>query len=263
MTVTAYRRELPYTRRRSVKNTRLRRGLTLGRIGIFGIAGFFLLNWTYQVIRKPGELLAPVSAAFSKSPQATWDSYGELFEQHSTSIILPEFLAALAQIESGGNPIARTYWRWQWSWNPLEIYRPASSAVGMFQFTDGTFAAAKRYCVQDHEVRSREPWYSVDSCWFNSLYTRTIPSHAIELTAAYLHQAVIDTLAVRPRTKANVLQKQQLAAVIHVCGPKRGEAFAKRGFRLVPAERCGSHSLRRYLDQIDRMQRVFARIRRA
>jgi len=41
-----------------------------------------------------------------------------------------EFLAALAQVENDGNPIATTYWRW--SWNPFEVYRPASSALGMF-----------------------------------------------------------------------------------------------------------------------------------
>ena len=27
----------------------------------------------------------------------------------------PELLAALAQVEGSGNPVARTYWRWSWS----------------------------------------------------------------------------------------------------------------------------------------------------
>jgi hypothetical protein len=119
---------------------------------VLAIGGFFLLNWIYQVIRKPGEVLAPVSASLSKSPESTWRSYGLLFEEHSTSVISPEFLAALAQIESDGNPVALTYWRWQWSWNPFEIYRPASSALGMFQFTDGAFAEARKFCIRNHEV---------------------------------------------------------------------------------------------------------------
>ena len=55
----------------------------------------------------------------------------------------PELLAALAQVEGAGNPVARTYWRWRLSWNPLELYRPASSAVGMYQITDATFQEAK------------------------------------------------------------------------------------------------------------------------
>jgi hypothetical protein len=31
-------------------------------LGVLAIGGFFGLNWIYQVIRKPGELFAPISA---------------------------------------------------------------------------------------------------------------------------------------------------------------------------------------------------------
>jgi len=37
--------------------------------------------------------------------------YGPLFRRHSTVVITPELLAALAQVEGAGNPVARTYWR--------------------------------------------------------------------------------------------------------------------------------------------------------
>jgi hypothetical protein len=241
--------------------TRLRRLAVIASVGVFVIGGFFLLNWLYQVFHKPGELFAPVSASFSKSPEATWRSYGRLFEEHSTNIISAEFLAALAQVESDGNPIALTDWRWQWSWNPFEIYRPASSALGMFQFTDGTFAAARKYCIRDHEIRTEGPWYDVRSCWFNRFYTRTLPGHAIELTAAYLHHSVMDALAALPEAKISMAQKQKLAAVIHLCGAKRGEAFVRRGLRLSRGERCGNHSLSDYLMQIDKMKKRFARLR--
>jgi hypothetical protein len=263
MSASIYSRKLRYPVGRPQRITWMRRTGEIARVGVLVIGGFFLLNGMYQVIRKPGELFAPVSAAFSKSPTATWESYGAMFEENSTAIVSPEFLAALAQVESDGNPIARTYWRWQWSWNPFEIYRPASSALGMFQFTDGTYTAAKKYCIRDHEVRTEGPWYDMRSCWLNSFYTRTVPSHAIELTAAYLHQSVIDALAARPRTKSTVAQKQKLAAVIHLCGAKRGETFVRHGFRAAPGERCGSHSLSHYLDQIERMKRIFTRIRLA
>ncbi len=227
---------------------------------VLGIAGFFALNLIYQVMRKPGEIFAPISASLSKSPVSTWQSYGALFAEHSTSIIAPGLLAALAQVEGNGNPIARTYWRWQWSWRAFEIYRPASSALGMFQITDGTFATARRYCIRDHAVVTDGPWYDLRSCWFNSFYTRTLPSHSIEMTAAYLHQSVVDILAARRTAKASLEQKQRLAAVIHLCGLKRGETFVARGFRITQGERCGTHSLRRYLIQIDLMKKRFARL---
>ena len=91
------------------------------------------VNAVYQVIKKPTELFFPVSGALTKAPPETWRQYGPLFRRHSTSVITPELLAALAQVEGSGNPVARTYWRWRLAWNPFEWYRPASSAVGMYQ----------------------------------------------------------------------------------------------------------------------------------
>ena len=229
---------------------------------VFAIGGFFVLNWIYQAIRKPGEILAPVSASLSKSPESTWRSYGPLFEKYSTNIISPEFLAALAQVEGSGNPIAHTYWRWQWSWNPFEVYRPASSALGMFQITDGTFAEARKYCIRNHEIVTDGPWYDPNSCWFNGFYTRTLASHASEMTAAYLHRSVLNTLAARRAAKISPAQEQKLAAVIHLCGLKRGETFVAHGFRVSAGELCGTHSLRRYLVQVDLMRKRFAQLRR-
>jgi Transglycosylase SLT domain len=229
---------------------------------VLAIGGFFVLNWIYQAIRKPGEIFAPISASFSKNPESTWQSYGATFERHSTTIISAEFLAALAQVEANGNPIARTYWRWQWSWNPFEVYRPASSAVGMFQMTDGTFAEARKYCIRDQTVVSDGPWYDLGSCWFNSFYTRTIPSHSAEMTAAYLHRNV-SALAARRAGNIGLAQQQQLAAVIHLCGRRRGESFVTRRFQVAPGERCGTHSLKRYLTRLELLKKEFHRIREA
>lgn len=249
-----------YFRRKSKRFARRhRRGALFGWC-LLGVAAFFALNLIYQVVRKPGELFAPISGSLSKNPASTWQSYGALFEEYSTSILSPELLAALAQVESDGNPVARTYWRWQWSWKPFEIYRPGSSALGMFQITDGTFAMARKFCIRDHTVLTEGPWDDPHSCWFNASYTRTLPSHAVEMTAAYLHQSVVETLAARPKVKANLAQKQNLAAVIHLCGLQRGERFAAHGFRAAPGELCGAHSLRRYLSQVDAMKKRFARL---
>jgi hypothetical protein len=230
---------------------------------ILAIVAFFILNWIYQTIRKPGEIFAPVGASWSKTPESTWQSYGALFEKNSTSFLSAEFLAALAQLEGAGNPVAHTYWRWKWTWNPLEIYRPASTALGMYQITDGTFAEARKYCIHDHKVVRDGPWHDLGSCWFNSVYTRTLPSHAIEMTAAYLHQTVEDTLGARRIKNASLAQKQKLAAVIHLCGAARGEIFARRRFQLLSSERCGTHSPRAYLNGLDAMKERFVRLKMA
>ena len=216
----------------------------------------FVLNWAYQVIRKPSELFFPLSAALYKTPAQTWARYGALFSEHATAVITPELLAALAQVEASGNPVGRTYWRWSFQRRPLEIYRPASSAVGMFQMTDGTFAQARRYCIHQHTVVAQGHWYELDACWFNSLYTRTVASNAIELTSAYLDRTSIATLQRLRITDGTLEQKQDLAALIHVCGAGTGEIYARRRFRLVPGQRCGNHDAQAYVVRINQMKKV-------
>ena len=216
-------------------------------------------NWMVQVARKPTEVFV-VSGSFAKTPAQTWEQYGSLFDRHSTTVITPELLGALAQVESSGNPVARTYWRWRLSWNPFELYRPASSAVGMFQITDGTFAEARRYCIHDHIVVEDGPWHDVRGCWFNALYTRVVPGHAVEMTAALLDRTVADTLRRNGIATASLQQQQDLAAVIHLCGGGAGNAYARRGFRFTRGQRCGDHHASRYLAEVNAVKRQFARL---
>jgi hypothetical protein len=172
-------------------------------------------------------------------------------------VITPALLAALAQVEGSGNPVARTYWRWRPTWHPFDLYRPASSAVGMYQMTDGTFREAKRYCIHDHAVVEDGPWHDFGSCWFNGLYTRVWPTHAVEMTSALLDVQVARALGRHRIRSASLRQKQGLAAIIHLCGAAAGDAYARRGFRLARGQRCGDHDVRRYLSRVDAMERVF------
>ena len=214
------------------------------------------LNLVYQVVRKPAELFFPVSGALSKTPAETWREYGPLFRHHSTAVMTPELLAALAQVEGAGNPVARTPWRVRASADPRELYRPASSAVGMYQITDGTFREAKRYCIRDHVAIEQ-------GCWLNSLYLRVIPSHAVEMTSAYLDRSVdrsVVALLASRKLAVSLAQKQDLAAVIHLCGARTGDAYARNNFRLTQGQRCGEHEVRAYLVQVNTMKRLFARL---
>jgi hypothetical protein len=226
-------------------------------------AAWFAVNWVYQVIRKPSELFFPVSGVLYKTPAETWDAYAPVFERHSTAVVTPELLAALAQVEGSGNPVVRTYWRWSPSTEPFEVYRPASSAVGMYQITDGTFAEARRYCIRDHRVVEDGPWNDFRSCWFNALYSRVVPTHAVELTSAYLDRR-IDAILTRQRaTGATLQQKHNLAAVIHLCGAGAGEVYARRRFQPTSGQRCGDHLVSGYLMRVSEMKRVFAALAKA
>jgi len=241
------------TRRRWVR--RLRRTPVAWRLlfGVLLVAGVALaINGVYQVARKPTELFFPVSGVLAKTPQETWREYGPAFRRYATPAIAPELLAALAQVEGSGNPLVRTYWRWSWEPRPFDLYRPASSAVGMYQITDGTFAEARHYCIHHHALIHDGP--------FNSLYLRVVPRDAIELTAAYLDLKVNAILANDRRHAASALQRQHLAAVVHLCGAGGAAAYAQRGFRFADGERCGAHDPREYLRRVDAMREVFTRL---
>ena len=201
----------------------------------------------YQVVRKPSELFFPVSGTLNKTPAETWREYGPLFRSYSTEVMTAPLLAALAQVEGSGNPVARTYWRWSLTPAPFDVYRPASSAVGMYQITDGTFREARRLCIRDHRVVEEGPWNDWNSCWFNWLYTRVIPSHAVQLTSAYLDRAVASVLERHAVRGATLARKQELAALIHLCGAGAGDLVreARLAARRGPALR-GSRSARLY-----------------
>src|SRR5262245_65459184 len=98
--------------------------IVLGAVAV--VLVWLTVNWVYQVIRKPTEVFFPVSRAMAKQPPQTWRRYASMFHKHSTDVMTPPLLAALAQAEGAGNPVARPYWRWPASWDPLEVYRPAA-----------------------------------------------------------------------------------------------------------------------------------------
>jgi hypothetical protein len=217
------------------------------------LAAIALLNLSYHVIRKPTELFVFLGNALDKEPAENWRQYGALFRTFSTTTVTPELLAALAQVESSGNPVARTYWRWRWSFNPLAIYRPASSAVGLFQMTDPALSEAARFCIRGNAVTDT-------GCGSTFLYARAIPSHAIELASVYLDRNVALVLSLAGDVKASARERQDLAAFIHLCGAGPATAYARRKFQMIAGERCGDHLVAAYVAKVDAMKRQFQRL---
>jgi hypothetical protein len=89
---------------------------------------------------------------------------------------------------------------------------------------------------------------------------RVVPSHAVEMTAAYLHRGVVGALERNSAGKATLQQKQDLAAMIHLCGAGAGDAYARRRFRLTVGQRCGDHDVAAYLARVNQLKRSFLRM---
>jgi hypothetical protein len=225
------------------------RAIRIAGIVAIVLASFMLTNLIYHVIHKPTELFFFVGHKLDKEPAETWRQYGPLFRAYSTHSIPPELLAALAQVESSGNPVDRTYWRWQFSFNPLAIYQPASSAVGLFQMTDPAYSEVARFCIRANTVE--------DTDCGPGLYIRAIPSHAVELASLYLDRNVAAVLNRAGGVVANPQQKQDLAAFIHLCGGGPATAYARRHFQMIAGERCGDHLVAAYIFKVNAMKRQF------
>jgi len=220
---------------------------------------FLVANFAVQVVRKPTELLGLVLAPSPLTPEQTWTRYGTLCRESSTALVRAELLAALVQVESAGDPLARTYWRWRFTLDPFRVYAPASSAVGILQITEGTFEEARHLCIHDHRV-VRDDGPVTDRCWLNALYFRTVPSHSIEMTAAWIHLGVGEALARERLPAATEGDRDTLAATVHLCGRGRALTLAAHGLRPWPGERCGDHELRAYLDRVRALTARFERI---
>ena len=80
------------------------------------------------------------------------------------------------------------------------------------------------------------------------------------MTSALLDRSVERTMARQRVTAATLQQKQDLAAIIHLCGGGPGDAYARRGFKLTPGQKCGDHDVHGYLAQINTMKRLFTRL---
>jgi hypothetical protein len=80
------------------------------------------------------------------------------------------------------------------------------------------------------------------------------------MTAALLDRTVALTLRRNRIATASLQQRQDLAAVIHLCGSGTGNAYARRGFRFKSGQRCGDHDARRYVAEINGLKRQFARL---
>ncbi|MGN6116920.1 MAG: lytic transglycosylase domain-containing protein [Nitrobacter sp.] len=224
------------------------RAVRIAGIGGIVLVTFVLTNFIYHVVHKPTELFFFVGHKLDKEPAETWRQYGPLFRKYSTGAITPELLAALAQVESSGNPLDRTYWRWRFSFNPFAIYQPASSAVGLFQMTDPAYAEVARFCIRANAVTDT-------GCGFGP-YIRALPSHATELASIYLDRNLAAVLA-RAGVVATPEQQQDLAAFIHLCGGGPATAYARRHFRMKAGERCGDHLVAGYIARVNALKRKF------
>ena len=75
---------------------------------------------------------------------------------------------------------------------------------------------------------------------------------------AFLDRRVAQALARHGMSSTTLQKRQDLAAVIHLCGASAGEAYAAQGFRVAERQRCGDQDLRAYLARVNAMKRLFA-----
>lgn len=216
-----------------------------------------LVNLAIQIYRKPAELLSVFARSEPKTIMQTWKDYKDEFQQSSTHLVSPFLLAAIAQIESGGRPLASPSWRIKINQSPLSWFSPASSSVGLYQFTLPTFEGEKKFCLKDGTVKARGPWYQFfGGCWANRFYSRLIPSHSIRLAATHWHR-LSQTLFKGKRVKRRFINRAIMVA--HLCGPTRAERYVRSGGQK-GISKCGNHSVKAYIAKVESVIRTLKKM---
>jgi hypothetical protein len=214
-------------------------------------------NFAYQIYRKPADLLNLLGFGKAKTLQQTWKSYKPYFYRYSIGFITPEYLAALAQTESAGNPFATPKWRLKFAQDWSRFYSPESTAVGLFQLTNPTFAKASQFCVRDGEILRAAKFGTPKSCWFNWTYLRISPKDSTQIVSAHLYQETGETLG-SLYDKVSDQTKRRVASLIHLCGRAKANEFLKRKFNLEKLGLCWSYNPSAYIHRVEFYERHFA-----
>ena len=139
-----------------------------------------------------------------------------------------------------------TAWQWRWTWNPFAFCAPASSAVRLFQMTDAAFAEGRQLCIHAITASPTPARGTVPPrLLVPALYLRTVPAHAIEMTAAPPPRAPRPD----PRRRARRAHRPEAAGA-----PRRGNPSLRTRprrrlraarLRVTPRKPCGAHARRR------------------
>ena len=189
-------------------------------VGLVVVVVWSAANWMDQDPQADRAAL-PGRGALVKTPASTWREYGPLFREHSTS---GHHARAARRARPGrgcGRPRGADALALALARNPFEWYRPASSAVGMYQITDATFRDARRYCIHDHVVAEDGRGDRDRAGSTASIPRRSEPRDRDDRRAA--RSGRCPSGARRIASPRPPHQKQDLAAVIHLCGGGAGD----------------------------------------
>lgn len=203
----------------------------------------FLINLTFHIYQNPIHIFSFGAKPFYKTAIETWRSYGETFQRHGDSRVTPELLAAIAQVESNGNPLAAPPWRLSFSTDLTQIYAPASSAFGIMQITKGTFETMQKIAREEGKPAP--------------ILTRLRSEDSILLSALHLRRSIQEIIGERGWDKLDRRRATQLASIIHLCGPEVGRRFVKINYRTERLSRCGSHWPEVYSNKVWEMRQQF------
>ncbi|MCH2535573.1 MAG: lytic transglycosylase domain-containing protein [Bdellovibrionales bacterium] len=219
----------------------------------FTVVIYFLMILVVQIIQKPAHLLGFMSSYFYKTPYETWQSYHQDFKQYETITTSSYVLAAIAQVESSGNPIATPHWEWNLKNKWHSLYAPVSSSVGLYQFTTPTFERAGTLCVHKGEIYDKvEPYQILHPCWWSRFGVRLSASSSIRAASAYLHKEVGELLRRFNMEHLGVKSRARLAMVVHLCGKYKAALLLKKR-SLASLGYCGSHNVAQYIKKAERL----------
>lgn len=205
---------------------------------------YLAVNFVVQLAKKPTEILSVAGFFKSKRPEETWRAYRAYFTDSASDLLSADYLAALAHQESGGNPWASPPWRVRLNSKVFDIYAPSTTAVGLYQFLDETYAT----------VAGENP----GTGYWGS---RLSPQASTQVAARYLNREVERIRQEHGLRKLSAERAQAIASIVHLCGKGKAVQFVRSGFSYSRLGMCGAHSPQRYVEQVQSLKLTFATLR--
>lgn len=227
------------------KNTTFKRV----RIWLYVIVTVLVTNFIFHIANNPIHVLSFFSDSMLKRPSETWQSYGSIFRAAEKGRVRGTLLAALAQVESQGNPLAAPDWQFSFSTDLTELYAPASTSFGVMQITKGTFDLILKTCKKGES-----------DCPYAGLATRARVRDSVFMTSGHLNRSMEELVGAKQLKKLSESNVVKLASIIHLCGPDVARRLVRVKFNTELLPRCGSHWPSLYTRRVAELKKQFENI---
>ena len=218
-----------------------------------------LFSISKELMQRPYHVLAYVTDNSQLNPQQTWNKYRSIFYKLQTNDLTPHFLAAMVYTLSKGVNWQRLGWHFKIDKLPANLLQVKNDNFGVMSMSYKQFKRSSSFCIADHQVITKKPWYIMGGCRFNMFKTRASAYDSIELAASNM-QHMIDINIIQKKLDKSDDFIKNYGAIFHQCGTNYAQKYLKSNGSLTGIHSCKNIQIKNYLAEIKKFESLFSGI---